>query len=177
MEAKKLSNEFMQHSAESAAWEEISSDYPLTDGMLEKYADKLDWEEVTGNRNIHWTVPMLEKFKKRIDWHKFSRYVDEDILTPSVIEAFKEKWDWDELSENNSVPLTDELLMTYADRWNWAKVINRYRGGSLCDGKGISFYERYKEYIPESKVQDSCLWREVVEQTKKQIVDSIIAKG
>jgi hypothetical protein len=177
MEAKKLSNEFMQHSAESAAWEEISSDYPLTEGMLEKYADKLDWKEVIGNRDIHWNVPMLEKFKKRIDWHKFSQYANEDILTPSAIEAFKEQWDWDELSENSSLPLTEELLMTYADRWNWAKVINRYRNNGLFDAKGISFYEKYKEYIPESKVQDSSLWREIVEQTKAQIVDTIIARG
>lgn len=177
METKKLSNEFMQHSAESAAWEEISSDYPLTEGMLEKYADKLDWKEVVGNRDIHWNVPMLEKFKKRIDWHKFSEYANEDILTPSAIEAFKEQWDWDELSENSSLPLTDELLMTYADRWNWTKVINRYRSNALFDAKGISFYEKYREYIPESKVQDSSLWREIVEQTKAQIVDTIIAKG
>ncbi len=177
MEAKKLSNEFMQHSAESAAWEGISSDYPLTEGMMEKYADKLDWKEVIGNRDIHWNVPMLEKFKKRIDWHKFSQYANEDILTPSAIEAFKEQWDWDELSENSSLPLTEELLMTYADRWNWAKVINRYRNNGLFDAEGISFYEKYKEYIPESKVQDSSLWREIVEQTKAQIVDTIIAKG
>ena len=120
---------------------------------------------------------MLEKFKKRIDWHKFSQYANEDILTPSAIEAFKEQWDWDELSESSSLPLTEELLMTYADRWNWAKVINRYRNNGLFDAKGISFYEKYKEYIPESKVQDSSLWREIVEQTKGQIVDTIIAKG
>ena len=177
METKKLSNEFMQHSAESAAWEEISSDYPLTEGMLEKYADKLDWKEVVGNRDIHWNVPMLEKFKKRIDWQKFSEYANEDNLTPSAIEAYKEQWDGADLTENSSLPLTDELLMTYADRWNWTKVINRYRSNGLFDAKGISFYEKYREYIPESKVQDSSLWREIVEQTKAQIVDTIIAKG
>lgn len=177
MEAKKLSNEFMQHSAESAAWEEISSDYPLTEGMLEKYADKLDWKEVTENSYIKWNVPMLEKFKKRIDWRKFSEYADDDILTPSTIETFKDLWDWDELSENSRVPMTDELLMTYADRWNWGKIINRYFSNSPYNDNGIIFYEKYKDYIPESKVQDSNLWREIVGQTKAQIIDGIIAKG
>lgn len=177
MEAKKLSNEFMQHSAESAAWEEISSDYPLTEGMLEKYADRLDWKEVASNRNINWSVPMLEKFKKRIDWHRFSEHATDDILTPSAIEAFKELWDWDELSENDNVPLTDELLTTYADRWNWTKIINRYRNNSLFESKGIAFYEKYKDYISESKVQDSTLWREIIEQARLQIVDGIIVKG
>jgi hypothetical protein len=90
MEAKKLSNEFMQHSAESAAWGNISSDYPLTESMLEKYADKLDWDEVSQNRNINWTAPMLDKFKKKLNWKSLSDYIDEDVLTPSVIESFKD---------------------------------------------------------------------------------------
>lgn len=177
MEAKKLSNEFMQHSAERAAWKEISTGYRLTEGMMEKYADKLDWKKVSENQQISWNIPMLEKFKKRIDWHRFSKYAPRGIITPSMVEAFKELWDWDELSENNEFALTDELLMTYKDRLDWGKVIDRYIGNSPYNNYGITFYEKYKEYIPESKVQDSFLWRVIVRQAKTQIIDGIMARG
>lgn len=179
MEAKKLSNEFMQHSAECAAWKEISTGYRLTEGMMEKYADKLDWKKVSENQQIHWNVQMLEKFKKRIDWHRFSKYAPSGILTPSTIEAFKELWDWDKLSDNNEFVMNDELLMTYKDRWNWSKIIDRYYINYLYNdyNYGITFYEKYKEYIPESKVQDSFLWRQIVAQARTQIIDGIMARG
>lgn len=175
MDAKKLSNEFMQHSAESAAWGKISSGYSLTESMLEKYADKLDWNEVSQNQYINWTIPMLDKFKKKLNWKTLSDYIDEDVLTPSVIESFKDFWDWDNLSAR--APLSEDLLIAYSDRWNWSKIINRYSRGEAFEGRGIGFYEHFKDYIPEAKLQDSNLWNEIVEQTKKQIIDDIIVKG
>lgn len=174
METKKLSNEFIQHSAESAAWADISSDYPLTEGILEKYADKLDWSMVSQNEDITWTIPMIDKFKKRLNWKLFSSHIDEALLTPSVIETFKDYWDWDNLSGRT---LSQEMLFTYADRWNWNRVINRYNIGVDFDGKGISFYEKYKDYIPEARLQDSYLWSEIVKQAKKQIINDIVTKA
>lgn len=175
MEAKKLSNEFMQHSAESAAWGNISSDYPLTESMLEKYSDKLDWDEVSQNRYINWSVPMLDKFKKKLNWKSLSDSIDEDVLTPSVIESFKDYWDWDNLSDR--APLTEDLLIAYSNRWNWSRIINHYGRCETFEGRGISFYEQFKDYIPEAKLQDSSLWNEIVEQTKKQIINDIVVKG
>lgn len=175
MEIKKLSNEFMQKTAENEAWKDLSEDYPFTAEMLEKYSDKLDWEEISHNRKIHWTVPMLEKFKKKINWKQLSENADDDLLNPSTLEAFKDLWDWDELSENSNLPITDELLEQYADRWNWSKLIDNY--WDFYDGKGITFYEKYKEHIPEAKLQNTRLWRDVVAQTKKQMIEDIIVKG
>ena len=174
MEAKKLSNEFMQHTAESAAWANISSDSPLTEGMLEKYADKLDWAMVSQNEDITWTIPMIDKFKKRFDWKLLTKHIDEALLTPSVIDTFKDYWDWDNLSGRT---LSEEIIFTYADRWNWNRIINRYNSGGDFEGKGISFYEQYKDYIPKAKLQRTNLWDQIVEQTKKQIINDIVAKG
>lgn len=174
MEANKLSNEFMQHTAESAAWAGISSDYPLTESMLEKYADKLDWDTVSQNEDITWTIPMIDKFKKRLNWKLFTKHIDEALLTPSVIDTFKDYWDWDNLSSRT---LSEEILTIYADRWNWNRIINRYSNGVDFEGKGISFYEQYKNYIPEARLQDSYLWGEIVKQTKKQLINDMVAKG
>lgn len=58
---------------------------------------------------------MIRKFVNRLDWTKFSSEAEVEVLTPEVIEAFKHKWDWHELSGNPNVPFTDELLEKYAD--------------------------------------------------------------
>ena len=46
--------------------------------MLEKYQDKVSWEEISGNGNIRWTIPMIQKFQKKLNWERFSEYADEN---------------------------------------------------------------------------------------------------
>ena len=52
MATKTLSNEFMQRIADEGAWKEISGDLCWTEQLLEKYQDKIDWNELSENRNI-----------------------------------------------------------------------------------------------------------------------------
>ena len=174
MATKVLSNEFMQNIATEEAWKELSSNFNWSETTLEKYQDKVDWDEISENRNIRWTIPMIQKFQKRINWDKFSDYADEDTLTESVIETFKEKWNWHNFSDNNNLQLTDELLEKYADRWDWEQIINNYCL-NIYDKRGIEFYEKYKEYIPASKLQNTSLWSSIVEQRRQQLADEITA--
>ena len=174
MATKVLSNEFMQNIATEEAWKKLSSNFNWSETTLEKYQDKVDWDEISENRNIRWTIPMIQKFQKRINWDKFSDYADENILTESVIETFKEKWNWHKLSDNNNLQLTDELLEKYADRWDWEQIINNYCL-NIYDKRGIEFYEKYKEYIPASKLQNTSLWSSIVEQRRQQLADEITA--
>ena len=165
---KTLSNEFMQKIATEKAWEKLSEDFNWSETLLEKYQDKVDWRLVSENTSIQWTIPMIQKFKNRIDWDKFSEYADEETLTEAVIEAFKDKWNWSELSKNTSLELTHQLLEKYADSWNWEDIIDRYNN-NLFDNEGVEFYEKYKDRIPDAKLQDSVLWREIVEQRVRQL--------
>ena len=173
MATKTLSNEFMQRIADEGAWKEISGDLCWTEQLLEKYQDKIDWNELSENRNILWTIPMLQKFKHRINWDKLSRYADEKVLTENCIETFKEKWNRNELSSNCCI--TNELLEKFVDKWDWETVIDDYRSNLFSNVSAIEFYERYKEYIPAAKLQRSSLWNEIVEQRKKQIISEITA--
>ena len=61
MTTKVLSNDFMQEIAKEEAWKELSSDFKWTESLLEKYQDKVDWQEVSENRDILWTIPMIQK--------------------------------------------------------------------------------------------------------------------
>ena len=173
MATKVLSNEFMQNIATEEAWKELSSNFSWSEAMLEKYQDKVNWDEISENRNIRWTTPMIQKFQKKINWEMFSRIADDTILTESNIETFKERWNWHELSNNSDVPFTEELLEKYADKWDWEQIIDWYHDNSLYSKKAIEFYEKFKDYIPVSKLQNTCLWRNIVEQRSKQLAADI----
>ena len=173
MATKILSNDFMQRIADEGAWKELSGDLCWTEHLLEKYQDKIDWNELSGNSNMLWTIPILQKFKHRINWDKLSRYADEKVLTENCIETFKEKWNWSELSANRS--MNNQLLEKFADKWDWESVIDSYNNNLFSNDLAIEFYERYKEYIPTAKLQGSSLWNNIVEQCKKQILSEITA--
>jgi len=173
MATKTLSNDFMQRIADEGAWKELSGELSWTETLLEKYQDKIDWQELPGNSNILWTIPMLQKFKHRINWDKLSRCADEKTLTENCIETFKEKWNWSELSNNYSI--TNQLLEKFVDKWDWESVIAGFNNNLFSSDSAIEFYERYKEYIPAAKLQNSRLWNEIVEQRKKQILSEIIS--
>ena len=174
MATKTLSNEFMQKIMTEEAWKELSGDFNWSEALLEKYQDKVDWNEISENRYIRWTVPMIQKFKNRINWEKFSQYIDEEVVTKNIIETFKEKWNWHELSENTNIVLSYDLLDKFADLWDWGEIIDRYSNQPF-EGNGIEFYEHYKEHIPAAKLQNSHLWNEIVSQQKRQLIAEITA--
>ena len=60
------SNEFLNSVLETEAWKELSERESLSMDILEKFADKLDWEEISGNQNILWTIEGIEKFARCI---------------------------------------------------------------------------------------------------------------
>lgn len=171
---QKANDEFMRNILIEEAWKELSSNFSWSETLLEKYQNRVNWDEISSNNNICWTIPMIAKFSKRINWHTFSENADEDVLTPEVVEAFKDKWDWHELSGNRELQLSYPLLEKYADSWDWEELISRRRW-DIFEGKGIDFYEKFREYIPASKLQGSILWDEMVEQQKKSLISDIIS--
>lgn len=175
MATKTLSNDFMQQIADEAAWKGLSGNLSWTEALLEKYQDKVDWQEVTMNLNILWTIPMLQKFKHRIHWDKLSECVGNNVLTENCIETFKNKWNWTELSRNCRFSLTIELLEKFANYWDWDEIINGRSDELYSNVNAIEFYERYKEYIPAAKLQNSILWYIIVNQRECQIMAEITA--
>ena len=141
--------------------------------MLDKHKAKVDWKEISKNRNIVWTPAMLEKFKKFIDWKELSNTECETILTEETLEQFKGYWDWSVLSGNISLNLNYQLIDRFIDQWDWSELIN------LCFFMdylyNIDFLERYADKIPSSKLQDSRLWTAFVEQREKELKLEVIA--
>lgn len=49
-------NQFLAAIIEEAAWKAISRKEEWTMDALEKYQDKVDWEEISSNSDVMWTV-------------------------------------------------------------------------------------------------------------------------
>ena len=165
MEKITLSEGLMAKMMESEAWKNISGNYPFSEVQLEKFADKVDWEEISGNTAIAWTVSMLEKFKDRLHWDKLAGNRSDEFVCTELLEKFKDRWDWDEFSDNGN--LTMEILGKFADRLNWKNVINNWSSLRDLDAKAV--LDKFEDRIPATEFKDTCLWRELVERKEKEV--------
>ena len=171
MATKNWDNDFMSQLIDEQAWKGLSQDFQWSEQLLEKYADKVDWHEVSGNNQMLWTASMLEKFKKRINWRELSGTSHQCLLNADMLARFEQYWDWHELSDNSSLELTCELLDKFIERWDWREIIGRWDDVLFNEG----FLERYKDYIPASELQHSRLWDKIVEKRKIQLARQIAA--
>lgn len=171
-----LDNEFMQSILDAKAWQNLSSELNWSEALLEKCKDKVDWSEVSQNSSILWTIPMLQHFQKFINWEKLSEYINKDSLTPETIETFKDCWNWHELSDNRELNLTDDLLDKYADLWDWERIINRnsHFPSEPFEACPMKFYEKYKDHLTATMLQDSNLWTYMQKQRQSEILSEIL---
>lgn len=171
MATKKMTNEFMDKILNDSAWKELSENFAWTEQMLEKHKNKVDWKAISNNNNIVWTPAMLDKFKKFIDWQELSNTSCETILTEDCLEQFEDYWDWAKLSDNRDLELNYQLIDKFIDLWDWSELINRWHGDKLYNA---DFLERYADKIPSSQLQNSRLWRALVEERIKGLKLEII---
>lgn len=163
------SNDFLNSVLENEAWKEVSQCGYLSMAMVEKFADNLDWEEVSGNSHVIWTVEGINKFANRIHWDEFSRSCPENLLSETTLQKFASKWDWKALSNRDDIYNNWHLLEKFADKVNWGEVITNWR-----IEKPLEFFARFQQYIPMSKLQDSRLWNAMVEARAKHLIQEAI---
>ena len=166
-------NDLLKKQLDEAAWRGLSQEFPWTLETLKKYWKKLDWHLVSNNAEILWTPEMLEEFKNWITWSSLSLTDCDSILTVACLERFADCWDWDKLSENDSIPLDYDTIDRFIDKWNWAELIDH---GSWKDKDlgashlySYEFLERYASRIPIDALKDSQLWYDIKEQRKKEL--------
>lgn len=172
MATQNLSNEFMATVLEDTAWKDLSGELAWTEQLLDKFKDKVVWKEISGNRNIVWTVSMIEKFRSKVDWDVLSSSDNDHLFTAVYLEKYKNRWNWNRLSCNSSVPLTPALLEQFSDWWDWGEIIDRY---DLDDMYNAEFLEKYQSHIPASSLQNSRLWAKLVEDEKRRVKSQILA--
>lgn len=167
MTQRKLETEFLSQMVEENAWRELSEELQWTEGLLEKYQNKVDWDKVSASDNILWTSSMLETFRHRINWHELSKVECKSLFSMDNLERYQNCWDWRELSDNSGVSFSYELIEKYADRWDWSALISNYNINELLNE---DFLNRFGDYIPAHSLQQSLLWDNIVEKRKTRII-------
>ena len=169
MEKTNLNDGLMAQMIEEEAWKKLSGDYPWNEALLEKHKDKVDWEEISSNIYMEWTISMLEKFKGRILWNRLSNTCQKSLLTSDVVEKFKDRWDWKELSENSDLPI--DTIRKMADYIDWKALINRWCRDDIF---GMAFLKEFEDRIPASAFKDSSLWRKIVDEKEEMLREEIV---
>lgn len=168
MNCNELKNEVLDCILNAKAWDEISEEFGLNEEMLEKYADKLNWQKVSRNSEIHWTVKLIEKWADRLDWEELSDSRNEYLLTPDIIAYFVNRWNWRKLSGNTNIQLDNLFIDRFIDRWDWSELIDLgYKREELYTRE---FFERYRKYIPLHRfLNDSWLLRELLNKEEERL--------
>lgn len=167
----KLSDEVLQMIEENA-WQDLYVEFQWTESLLEKYQNKVDWDEVSSNRIILWTASMLEKFKDRINWHRLSECGKNALFSIDNIERFQDYWDWEKISFYifSYQPYSIELIEKYADRWDWSAIITNYE---IKEYLNEDFLNRFYDYISTCDLRHSFLLDNLVKARKEKIIKEI----
>src|SRR4051794_22582928 len=77
----------------------ISKNYILTEELLEKYKDCLDWKDISSNEKIPWSEALISIYENNIDWKAISKNT-RIKWSPALIEKYSSRLDWPQLSKN-----------------------------------------------------------------------------
>jgi hypothetical protein len=58
--------------------------------LIQKFKDKWDWQDLSNNKSLPWSIGLIERFK--------------------------DKWSWENLSRNESLPWSIELIERFEDK-------------------------------------------------------------
>ena len=152
----------------------ISLNYPFSQYQLKLYKIFLDWDKISYNENITWSIDILNEFSKFICWDLFtinkSAFVNKDLLV-----AFEDRIDWyghdnysgDSIVANEGIYWDNETINKYADKINinklslsttveWSealldKYIDKWDFIELAQNKSIQWsLHMFEKYLDES---------------------------
>lgn len=98
--------------------------------LVDHFKHRLFWTELSKNKTIHWGREILSSCisflcrPSHILGNPISNISRSGNVKWSIalIEEFKEKWDWQELSSNNNLPWSDELIKRFSPFWDWKSL-------------------------------------------------------
>lgn len=102
-------------------WNQLSYNpsLPWSVELLDKYVSRWNWDGVSRHHSLPWSMELLERYEDRWNWEVLSR--NESLpWSLKLLERFEGRWDWKMLSK--SLPWSLELLEQYEDRWDWKEI-------------------------------------------------------
>lgn len=97
----------------------LSLFYPWSKGELYRYGEYLNWLYVSENESIEWNGDLIQSFESQLNFKSGLSANKAIPLTFKLIEKYKDKWDWTDLTDNPSIHWTEELLDKFQGFWAW----------------------------------------------------------
>ena len=146
MITNKFNEDFYANVRDRDVWKRLSK-YGVrwSFSLIDRYQNKVDWKNLSENKNVHWTTSMLEKYQDKLDWKALSSGGCSGLFTTQNLKRFISKWDWSELSENSLVEWDMEKVESFKDLIDWDKLLSN---GCNPDLLTLKFYMKFKEYFP-----------------------------
>jgi hypothetical protein len=96
----------------------LSKYFQVTLDLLEKFRDYWNWEDLSQNQFLPWSIELIGKYRSYWNWWTLSR---NEFLPWSIelIGQFRDHWNWETLSSNRSLDWTTELIDKYEKYWYW----------------------------------------------------------
>jgi hypothetical protein len=111
----------------------IEKEYVLSESFIEKYQDKLNWDDISQYQQL--SESFIEKYKNKVNWFRISEY-------QRLSEPFIEKWqnilNWDYISMYQN--LSEPFIEKYKDKVDW-DIISKYQKLSQ------EFIKKYKDKL------------------------------
>ena len=83
-------------------WLSCSKNILWSDRLIEKYAQKWNWQELSCNTSINWDNQKIEKFEPFINFKQLSGNSSLNI-DAHLLNKYESLWDWNKLSGNSGV--------------------------------------------------------------------------
>jgi hypothetical protein len=119
--------ETLQTLRNKEAWKIVSREMKFTPELIELNEEHIDWDEISTNSEMRWTVDLVSKYQKKINWAILSKslFDSEEKLACAehlkIVRTMPEVLDWDVLSESD-LPSRSEYLKEFLEKWNWEKI-------------------------------------------------------
>jgi hypothetical protein len=114
----------------------LSNKQTLDVDLINRFKDRWNWEKLSENTALPWSIELIESFTERWDWRLLSKnatlpwsvglierfqdhFPDEYSRFNWQMENNEEFEGWLELSENTALPWSIELIERFEERWAW----------------------------------------------------------
>lgn len=98
----------------------ISGFFPLSEAFIAQNANYLNWDFLSLNEKLAWSIPFIDKFK--------------------------DSWSWNNLSANESLPWSEEMIIEFAEKWGNREDQNDW---SLIGNDSIKWTKSLISIFPE----------------------------
>lgn len=104
----------------------LSRQYGFSTKQINTYKNILNFKEsyLVYNRNVVWDLKTIENTKDKIDWSGFYNFKGV-VLNLSFFKKYEAYINFRSIYLNQNIDWSNQLLDTYADRWDWEWLMMR----------------------------------------------------